>query len=149
MSKKKINVDSMVNELEGASLYFSKPSHPLSKPVNDPGLNKSISQQPEKTRKQEPMSSEGKKVTQIATYKSTQISKGLSKHISKSISTDAVELLDFELRKVRKFRVNADIPGDWKEELDSLAFRLRVGKYELLTFVVGQFLGKVKRENQT
>ncbi len=88
------------------------------------------------------------KITQKSTYKSAQISKGLSNPLSKSISTDDVELLDFELRKIRKFRVNADIPEDWKEELDSLAFRLKVGKYELLTFVIGQFLGKVKRKDQ-
>src|SRR5688572_5537983 len=113
MSKKKINVDSMVNELQGASLYFKKRPSPPSKPVSDPGLDKSVSPQSEKTRERESISSEGKKVTQIATYKPTQISKGLSKHISKSISTDDVELLDFELRKARKFRVNADIPGDW------------------------------------
>ncbi len=102
----------------------------------------------EGSRENPPEPKQVEKVTQKSTYKSTQISKSLSKRLSKEISTDDVELLDFELRKVRKFRVNADIPEDWKEELDSLAFKLKVGKYELLTFVIGQFLGKVKRRDQ-
>jgi hypothetical protein len=131
MSKKKINVDSMVNELEGASLYFKKqaPSQPIS-PL--------ASVTPQALETQE------KKVT----YKPTQISKDLSKSLSKTISTDDVELLDFQLRKVHKFRVNADIPEEWKEELDTLGFKLKVGKYELVTFIIGQFLGKVKIKDQ-
>lgn len=131
MSKKKINVDDMVNELEGASLYFKKsaasqPISPLTR-VN-----------PQTLEDQE------KKVT----YKATQISKSLSRPLSKRVSTDDVERLGFELRKIHKFRVNADIPEEWKEELDALTFKLKVGKYELLTFVIGQFLGKVEIKDQ-
>ena len=131
MSKKKINVEGMVNELEGASLYFKKssPSQPIF-PL--------ASVTPQALETQE------KKVT----YKSTQISKDLSNSLSKSISTDDVELLDFQLRKIHKFRVNADIPEEWKEELDTLGFKLKVGKYELITFIIGQFLGKVKSKDQ-
>ena len=38
MSKKVLNIDSIKNELEGASLYFSRPVTPLPPPVNPPDL---------------------------------------------------------------------------------------------------------------
>lgn len=79
-------------------------------------------------------------VKQVTTQKLTH----LSKDLSKSLSTDAIESLTFELRKIPKTRVNADIPNEWKERLDDLAHELRVGKYELILYIIGVYLGKIK-----
>src|SRR5688500_6707734 len=101
--KKKLEVSKLVNELHGASAFFKQPA------VASPPTTEALPQ-PQSPKKQ---TESGKQPTQKATYPLTQISKGLSNHLSKSIATDDVELFDFELRKIRKFRVNADIPEDW------------------------------------
>ncbi len=80
------------------------------------------------------------KVEQI----SKTASKPLSKELRKLLSQDAIEELAFTLRKTPQGKVNANIPHEWKEDLDDLAFRLKVGKYELLTYIIGVFLGKVE-----
>ena len=59
-------------------------------------------------------------------------------------SQEAVEELAFMLRKRQQAKINATIPIEWKDKLDQLAFRLKVGKYELLTYMVGGFLGEVE-----
>jgi hypothetical protein len=75
----------------------------------------------------------------------TQLSKRLSKKVSKSPSTEEIEQLAFSLRKVVKVRVNADVPTEWKERLDDLAHTLKVGKYDLMLYVIAQFLGEGER----
>ena len=65
--------------------------------------------------------------------------------LSKTLSAEVVEELAFGLRKGQKAKVNTEIPLAWKVELDDLAHRLKVGKYDLLMFVIGEFLGKVRR----
>jgi hypothetical protein len=80
------------------------------------------------------------------TQKTTQISKSLSNFLSNSLSTDEIEKLNFQLRKIPKVRVNADIPPDWKDQLDDLAHALRVGKYELLLYMIALLLGKVEKQ---
>ena len=71
------------------------------------------------------------------------VSKPLSKALSKGLSQDAIEELAFRLRKTPQAKINATIPLGWKDKLDDLAYRLKVGKYDLLTYVVGVLLGEV------
>lgn len=84
--------------------------------------------------------------TQPSTQKSTQLSNRPNELPSTSVSTlpDAqqIEELSFRLRKVPKIRVNADVPIPWKERLDEKAYALKVGKYELLVYIIGNFLGE-------
>lgn len=63
--------------------------------------------------------------------------------LSRPITTDAVETLDFNLRKVPKSKLNTNIPVEWKEEMDRMALDLKVGKYELAAYLIGQALKKV------
>jgi hypothetical protein len=103
-------------------------------------MNESAKQKEMLSGGQSPTVSLGEvKVTQM----SKRVSKPLSKIVSKHPTQEAIEFLAFELRKVKKERINADVPEDWKQELDDLAHRLGVGKYELVMYVVGQFLGRV------
>ena len=76
---------------------------------------------------------------------SEHVSKPLSKGMSKQLTTDAIEELAFRLRKTPQAKINATIPIAWKDKFDDLAFRLKVGKYELLTYIVGVYLGEVER----
>ena len=67
--------------------------------------------------------------------------------LSKGLSREVIEVLAFGLRDKRKSKVNTEIPTEWKVEFDDLAHRLKVGKYDLLMFIVGEFFGKVKRRS--
>jgi len=58
-------------------------------------------------------------------------------------SAEAIETMAFQLRKTRKTKVNTEIAEEWKEELDEITFQLKVGKYELLEYIIGSFLEKV------
>ncbi len=58
-------------------------------------------------------------------------------------SAEAIETMAFQLRKTRKTKVNTEIAEEWKEELDAITFQLKVGKYELLEYIIGSFLEKV------
>ena len=82
---------------------------------------------------------------QKVAHKPAQLSKPLSKNLSKSLSQDAIEELAFRLRKTPQSKINANIPLEWREKFDEIAFKLKVGKYELLTYIVGVFLGEVEQ----
>jgi len=86
---------------------------------------------------------DAQKVAQNNEQVSKPLSKSLSKVLSNGLSPDAIEELGFRLRKTPQAKINATIPLDWKEKFDDLAFRLKVGKYDLLTYVVGVLLGEV------
>lgn len=92
------------------------------------------------------------KVEQVRERLRIQVNKssGEKKHkaLSKQISTQSVEDMSYQLRRVLKNKVSAEIPEEWKKKLDGIAIDLGVGRYELLTFVIGLFLGEVgEREN--
>ena len=91
----------------------------------------------------------GKLLGRKSTRKSTQKVTHLLRYLSKNLSTDAMEGLSFGLRKTPKVRVNADVPAKWKEELDNIAHEKKVGKYELLLYVIAVFLGKERPEEIT
>ena len=58
-------------------------------------------------------------------------------------TADAVELLTFKTRRSAKVKVNAEVPVAWKSKLDAMAYQLKVGKYELLAYIIGEFLDEV------
>jgi hypothetical protein len=90
---------------------------------------------------------EEKKNTYIFTQKATQISNipnGIpSNSLSKLPDAQTIEEVSFRLRRIPKTRVNADVPVQWKERLDETAHELKVGKYELLVYIIAEFLGEV------
>lgn len=100
------------------------------------------------TKEQKTLSGrDAQKVAQNNEQVSKPLSKGLSKSLgrvlSNGLSPDAIEELGFRLRKVPQTKINATIPTEWKEKFDRLAFQLKVGKYDLLMYVVGVLLGEV------
>lgn len=57
--------------------------------------------------------------------------------------TEAVEMLTFRTRHAAKIKVNTEVPRAWKAQLDDISHRLRVGKYELLAYIIASFLDEV------
>jgi hypothetical protein len=139
MSKKTLPVTGLVNELHEASAFFRKPTQ---RDEPEPSIEPRLATQSKAAAK----APNAKEVTQVPTQKVTQISKTLSNFSMSDMTTEQVEQLSFQLRKITKTRVNADIPDDWKDELDDLAHRLRVGKYELMLYLIALVMGKVTRK---
>jgi hypothetical protein len=84
--------------------------------------------------------------TQRVTRNNTQVSKPAIRQVRKLPTTEEVEDLSYALRRVPKTRVNADVPQEWKDQLDEIAYQLRVGKYELMLYVIGEFLGQAAEQ---
>lgn len=59
---------------------------------------------------------------------------------------DEVQEFSFRLRDELKVKVQAEVPHTWQKELDEVARTLDVKKLELYRFILGEFLGKVKRK---
>ena len=70
-----------------------------------------------------------------------------SKDTSREYPTrDEIQRFSFQLRDELKVKVQAEVPHGWQKELESLARKLDVKKLELYRFILGEFLGKVKRK---
>ena len=137
--KKKINESAIATELRDGSAHFRQIQSPVDKKAPTKNSSKEISDNETK-----PTQNSTQKTTQDITQKFTHVSKMLSK----LPATEEIEALYFSLRKEQKARVNADIPHAWKRELDTIANELEVGKYELMLYIIAQFLGKTKRNKQ-
>ena len=62
---------------------------------------------------------------------------------------DEVQEFSFRLRDELKVKVQAEVPHHWQKELEEIARKLDVKKLELYRFILGEFLGKVKRKKAT
>lgn len=86
-----------------------------------------------------------KKSTQEITRLRTP-SRDTSSEISRDFpSRNEVQEFSFRLRDELKVKVQAEVPHRWQKELEDLARELNVKKLELYRFILGEFLGKVKR----
>ncbi len=61
-------------------------------------------------------------------------------------SRDAIQEFSFRLRDELKVKVQAEVPHHWQQELDDVARELDVKKLELYRYIIGEFLGKVRRK---
>lgn len=59
---------------------------------------------------------------------------------------DEIQEFSFRLRDQHKVKVQAEVPYEWQDELEGIALKLKVKKMELYRFILGEFLGKVKRK---
>jgi hypothetical protein len=59
---------------------------------------------------------------------------------------DEIQEFSFRLRDELKVKVQAEVPHPWQKELEEAARQLNVKKLELYRFILGEFLGKVKRK---
>lgn len=61
---------------------------------------------------------------------------------------EEIQTFSFRLRDELKVKVQAEVPHAWQKELEDLARDLDVKKLELYRFILGEFLGKVKRQSE-
>ena len=89
--------------------------------------------------------------------RSHDISRGISRDNSRDNSRgksrglptrDEIQEFSFRLRDELKVKVQAEVPHQWQKELDAIARELDVKKLELYRFVLGEFLGKVRRKER-
>ena len=94
------------------------------------------------------------KVTRKPT-RALEISRGLSRDKARKPSRgkshdlptrDAIQEFSFRLRDELKVKVQAEVPHTWQKEFAEMARKLDVKKLELYRFILGEYLGKVKRE---
>jgi hypothetical protein len=88
-----------------------------------------------------------RKVTS-STKSSRQLSSGIPREESRILpSRDEIQGFSFQLRDELKVKVQAEVPFRWQKELEDLARQLNVKKLELYRFIIGEFLGKVRRKS--
>jgi hypothetical protein len=96
----------------------------------------------------------GNKSPQKATQESTQErekpSNGSSEDSRKKSqrfpTRDEIQEFSFRLRDQLRVKVQAEVPHRWQKELEETARELNVKKLELYRYMIGEFLGKVKRK---
>ena|SRR5258708_26705215 len=119
------------------SKLLTKQSPPSAK------VTRAVKQSPKSTRK----------VTRQTTqYIDTirEISSENPRGLSRELPTrDEIQEFSFRLRDELKVKVQAEVPHHWQKELDELARKLEVKKLELYRFIIGDFLGKVKRKGNS
>ena len=59
---------------------------------------------------------------------------------------EEIQEFSFRLRDELKTKVQAEVPHQWQKELAEIAQNLDVKKLELYRFILGEFLGKVRRK---
>ncbi len=61
---------------------------------------------------------------------------------------DEIQEFSFRLRDDLKVKVQAEVPHQWQKDLERIAHELDVKKLELYRYIIGEFLGKVAREEK-
>jgi len=59
---------------------------------------------------------------------------------------DEIQEFSFRLRDELKVKVQAEVPHRWQKQLQEIARESNVKKLELYRFIIGEFLGKVRRK---
>ena len=73
-----------------------------------------------------------------------------SREKSRGLPTrDEIQEFSFRMRDELKVKVQAEVPHQWQKELEEIARGLNVKKLELYRFIIGEFLGKVRRKTST
>ena len=126
--KKKINESAVATELREGSAHFrpvpSVPKKSTSK----------VTRQRDKSR-------------EVSSDKTRQKSREKPLEPEVPLPTrDEIQEFSFRLRDELKVKVQAEVPHTWQKELDEVARTLDVKKLELYRFILGEFLGKVKRK---
>lgn len=65
------------------------------------------------------------------------------------LTRDEIQEFSFRLRDELKVKVQAEVPHQWQKELEEVARQLDVKKLELYRYILGEFLGKVKRKQSS
>jgi hypothetical protein len=122
--------------------------------------NKAVSVYAEALKRQQEEQASGKPASKTA-RKPTQVRKpsrdtprkiprDKSRRKSRGLPTrDEIQEFSFRLRDELKVKVQAEVPHRWQKQLQEIARELNVKKLELYRFIIGEFLGKVRRKKAT
>ena len=127
--KKKHDAAKVINELEG-SAFFKKPEgakHDTPIDTHDDTHIDTLNDTPDDT------AHDGHPHVSVETHASAH----------QLPTRDAVDEMLFRYRKLSKVRANADMPEEWKDELDEYAHQHKLGKYHLVMYAVAKMLGKI------
>ena len=130
--KKKINESAVATELREGSAHF--------RPVPSVPKKTTSKSTPKVTRQRD-------NAREVPSDKSRQ--KLREKPLEPELplpTRDEVQEFSFRLRDELKVKVQAEVPHTWQKELEEVARTLDVKKLELYRFILGEFLGKVKRK---
>jgi hypothetical protein len=139
MSKKQYKTAAIANELAGASLYFTKSGH-SNRSKEQPSAPITLGKEDQKST---PNLTETRNQSRGGMMENPR---GRSRHLP---SRDEIQEFSFQLRDELKVKVQAEVPHGWQSELEEIARQLRVKKLELYRFIIGEFLGKLKRAPNT
>ena len=158
---KKLNENKITNELKEASAFFQKSDQPADLTDDEP--HSESSDQPGDPMIERPNGEsieQSKTPTRDSTLKSTRV-RGTSRDNLRDTSRDnlrntpralpsrdEIQGFSFQLRDELKVKVQAEVPHYWQTELEEIAHELDVKKLELYRFILGEFLGKVKRQGE-
>jgi hypothetical protein len=139
---KKMNVAGVTNELEQGSAFFRVTPPPLSHVEHQSArISRTDVGKPALSLVAE--NGRTNSIAQNVEQKSAQKVAQTFEQLSNPLTTEDIEALAFQLRKLQKVKVNAEVPVAWKERMDDLAYQLGVGKYELLMYIIGEYLGEI------
>ena len=86
------------------------------------------------------------RVREISSDKSRARSRESSREKPRALPTrDEIQEFTFSLRDDLKVKVQAEVPHYWQDELKVIANELNVKRLELYRYILGEFLGKVRR----
>lgn len=145
MSKKTIDTSQITNELQ-ASRFFAEQEHSttLSQTDNPASEEKTSSLS---TRKTTPNSTSKRDSSRT---QPRQLLRESSREKRLDYPTrDEIQEFSFQLRDSLKVKVQAEVPHEWQDELEDIARDLKVKKLELYRYILGEFLGKVRRKTRT
>ena len=164
--KKKLNVNSITNELEGASLFFSKPVTPLpsneAKKADDTTPESATSEQTQEKVKEEKSKSDKNKPlaitppkseTNVAMKESLQASSNASMHASKQtlIQESIIEIIRKAVKDVGKESATYRFTPEEKKALLELSFTYKIQGYKTseneLTRIAINFILEDQKQN--
>ncbi len=132
-------------------LELEKVKHPPTENTSKKETGHDINSTPKVTQK---ITRERKPPRKLSSVKPRKKSRGKSRNRngdkSRDLPTrDEVQEFSFRLRDELKAKVQAEVPHQWPKELEEIARQLDVKKLELYRYILGEFLGKVKRKTSS
>jgi hypothetical protein len=139
---KKLNTTTITNELKGQSAFF-KQDNPS--PSNESVDKKAPHPSAEISTLE--VTREAASLRDVSRDRPRTKSRNTPREKSRDLPTrNEIQEFSFRLRDELKVKVQAEVPHTWQQELETIARDLDVKKLELYRFILGEFLGKVKRK---
>lgn len=135
MNKKQLDTTQIANELRGQSAYFPGTKH------KQTPTERKVTRKP--TQKVTPPREKPREVSSADPREKPR------KQPYDLPTRDAIQEFSFRLRDELKVKVQAEVPHQWQKELEQIARDKDVKKLELYRYILGVFLGKVKRKDRS